>query len=774
MIHIDKFGIKNFRIFDDENGFQEELSSINLLTGPNNSGKSSVIKALQMIKNSVELNQTPFDLDFTKQEHLLGDINNVLHNKKNNRLTISLPFPLLGIQSISISLSFEVPSEANSYKAKLRQIEVIDGEDNTTMFLFKYRNATEEEKKDSEVKFKVEVEEYENLKQNKPDDKNIFSFSGYLFPPFENKLESIIEWEINQGKLIKYLKELLVFYKQYLDGGWQKEDLLKLDDKFKKDGFIPTVFIKSFKDKVDIEIWDKFIKEKSEKDDIIRGNEEIGERDFEPEEPYYPSFSVEYLFYYKSLEIIKNKLKWEDSEKENDWKYSVSQYIFESQWKILSEKLCSISYLTNIREENARIYNASSNTAFIKLLKEFDTSERPVKQFITKYLKSFEIGKKVNINHMPKYQLISVSITTLDNNKRELVDFGYGIKQLIIVLIQISVLAAKNIRMIEGYNEDGEYTYDYYEPSILLIEEPETNLHPKWQSLLADMFYEAYDKFNIQLVIETHSEYLIRRFQNLVAKNQIDREEIKIFYLRPSNNTTNTKKQIETINIEQDGTINYQAFDTGFFDESYNLEHSLLNIKFENQFQELKKSNDENENKIFELEQKIDDFTEKLDIQKYQAAIENRFDTTKLQSLSVRYLASGQLLLNTIDGNSDFSPCILQYGRTIEYELKQIFTAIGITDIKILMLGKFQGALEKFKTGTSVQSTYSSSVLSLLPTELNNRFNNPTNLKIELLNDIRETRNASGHSGQTKTKQEAIDYIDKVNDFLAKWISEMK
>jgi len=106
MIPIDKFGIKNFRIFDDENGFLEELSSINLLTGPNNSGKSSIIKALQMIKNSIELNQTPFDLDFTKQEHLLGDINNVLHNKENNKITISLPFPILGIQSISISLSF--------------------------------------------------------------------------------------------------------------------------------------------------------------------------------------------------------------------------------------------------------------------------------------------------------------------------------------------------------------------------------------------------------------------------------------------------------------------------------------------------------------------------------------------------------------------------------------------------------------------------------------------------------------------------------------------
>jgi len=370
--------------------------------------------------------------------------------------------------------------------------------------------------------------------------------------------------------------------------------------------------------------------------------------------------------------------------------------------------------------------------------------------------------------------LISVSITTWDNKKRELVDFGYGIKQLIIVLIQISVLAAKNIRMIEGYDDNGEYTYDYYEPSILLIEEPETNLHPKWQSLLADMFFEAYDKFNIQLVIETHSEYLIRKFQNLVAQKQIDGKKIKIFYLRTSNNTSETKKQIETLNIQQDGTINYQVFDSGFFDENYNLEFSLLNIKFDNQFQELKKSNDENENKISDLEQKIDDFTEKLDIQKYLTAINNRFDTTKLLPLSVRYLASGQLLLNTIDEISDFSPSIIQYGRTVEYELKQIFIAIGITDLRVLMLGKFQGALEKFKTGTSVQGTYSNSVLSILRAELNNRFNDPTALKIELLNEIREIRNASGHSGQTKTKQEAIDYIENVNDFLDKWISEKK
>lgn len=43
---IDKFGIRNFRVFDDEYGFFEEFFFINLLMGLNNLGKSLVIKVL--------------------------------------------------------------------------------------------------------------------------------------------------------------------------------------------------------------------------------------------------------------------------------------------------------------------------------------------------------------------------------------------------------------------------------------------------------------------------------------------------------------------------------------------------------------------------------------------------------------------------------------------------------------------------------------------------------------------------------------------------------
>lgn len=63
------FGIKNFRVFDETKGFFEDLASINLLTGTNSSGKSSLIKALQMLNNSVLKNNSLFILDFSNQNH---------------------------------------------------------------------------------------------------------------------------------------------------------------------------------------------------------------------------------------------------------------------------------------------------------------------------------------------------------------------------------------------------------------------------------------------------------------------------------------------------------------------------------------------------------------------------------------------------------------------------------------------------------------------------------------------------------------------------------
>lgn len=89
---------------------------------------------------------------------------------------------------------------------------------------------------------------------------------------------------------------------------------------------------------------------------------------------------------------------------------------------------------------------------------------------------------------------------------------------------------------------------------------------------------------------------------------------------------------------------------------------------------------------------------------------------------------------------------------------------------KKMNFAEMQWALEKFKKRSS-KITGGSRQLSA---QLINIFNNPNNLRIDLLNGLRETRISAAHPGYTKTKQEAFDYIQKSNDFLDRWITEKK
>jgi AAA15 family ATPase/GTPase len=775
---IDIIGLKNFRIFNDENGILEELSSINILTGANNSGKSSIIKALQMLKNSIKGDQFPFDLDLTEQGHLLGDFDNILFNKANRDILISLPFTFMGMTKIYISLLFRVPTASDTYKAKLRKIEIIDKEDDQLLFSFAYRDASEAEKEAYTEEFRVKWEEYDLKRKTREQGEPQTMFNpDYLFPPFEDPLVGYIEWSINLEKLKTYLKSLLEFYKAYLKNKRDRKFLEHADKWEGETSFIASFLIKSLKDELNPETWNDFIENGMGEETTLKGKEHVGENDLQAEDFFYAPPEIENVLYYTSLRILREKLNWKNSDKDENT-YSVLEECFKSSWKQLIQRISTVHYISTIKEENSRIYLGTSNSPFTNLLKDYNSLQLDHSNFfIRKYLEAFEIGREIKVDYELKYQLIKVLITTLEGSKRELVDFGYGIKQLILILMQISVLAEKNKSPREDYDDDGQQSFsDYYYPSLLVIEEPETNLHPKWQSLLAEMFAEANALFNIQMVIETHSEYLIRKFQTLVASEKIDGKAIKIFYLRGLPKVSAGKKQVETIEIQNDGSINYKAFDDGFFDEGENLEMSLLNFqrdRFLKEFEELKITQKEDEVKITELEAKIDSYINKLDINRYQQTIEQRFDTSKLSTHTSKYLISGQFMLNTIDSSSgDFSPVILQYGRSVENELKQIFLTVNPSES--WMFGNMQASMERFKNGSTTKRSCTPTEFAVLSCELTNQFYSPTSLRIDLLDTIRDTRNSAAHPGQTKTKQDALDYIQDVNDFLDKWIAEKK
>lgn len=75
-------------------------------------------------------------------------------------------------------------------------------------------------------------------------------------------------------------------------------------------------------------------------------------------------------------------------------------------------------------------------------------------------------------------------------------------------------------------------TLCYYAPegSTLLLEQPEIHLHPKVQAGLADVLVDAMKTRGIQIILESHSEHLLRRLQRRVAEEEIAPEEAAIYF----------------------------------------------------------------------------------------------------------------------------------------------------------------------------------------------------------------------------------------------------
>ena len=112
-------------------------------------------------------------------------------------------------------------------------------------------------------------------------------------------------------------------------------------------------------------------------------------------------------------------------------------------------------------------------------------------------------------------RLYEVKVKTSEfSTEVNLPDVGFGISQVLPVLVQC---------------------FSAPENSILLIEQPELHLHPKAQAGLANVLASVVRGFengrprNIQLIIETHSEHLLRRFQRLIAEDRVDSDQVACY-----------------------------------------------------------------------------------------------------------------------------------------------------------------------------------------------------------------------------------------------------
>ena len=91
------------------------------------------------------------------------------------------------------------------------------------------------------------------------------------------------------------------------------------------------------------------------------------------------------------------------------------------------------------------------------------------------------------------------------------------------------------------------------------------------------MFVEAYQKYNIHFIIETHSEYLIRKLQVMVADkgNALTPNDVSLNYVEKDEHGISTNRKID---ILEDGRLS-EPFGPGFYDEADGLAMELMEYK---------------------------------------------------------------------------------------------------------------------------------------------------------------------------------------------------
>jgi predicted ATPase len=68
------------------------------------------------------------------------------------------------------------------------------------------------------------------------------------------------------------------------------------------------------------------------------------------------------------------------------------------------------------------------------------------------------------------------------------------------------------------------------EGSTIILEQPEIHLHPSVQAGLADVLIDAMNKRKVQVLVESHSEHLLRRLQLRIAEEKLRPEDAALYF----------------------------------------------------------------------------------------------------------------------------------------------------------------------------------------------------------------------------------------------------
>ncbi len=526
------FSLKNFRSFGEE-GADFELAPITVLTGCNSAGKSSMAKALMLLSRMPNRGIISPALKLYSKDLGLGNYEKVFHKSATDNEIV------FAYKVWSNYLQEEVCVK-RFFKSK-KNDDLNDG------YLYKYTIEKAEGTvilEESTTRLGLEDEE-KNKKNTNSITQNFNAFSlasKYL------RLVEIVDLpkkeddEESQNKYAHYSQELTDIMSQIQECGIDVEiyNIGQLTD------------------------WYQWINERNKKIEEFRPfckTDEALDR-------YFPeSEIIEHYLDLVADEVFNPKFT-ENVEYTDSTSAAIRRTYSVEDGNKMSGALLDYNKSKTNDKEWSDVFAA-------------DTYYHKPGSFVNHWLEEF-LGKGSEVNTIGDDEGSIKVFIERNGEKRLLADEGYGITQLVSLLLLIdNSIKPANEKKPQTPWHDGKPDHKklYFEryPQVICVEEPEVHLHPKYQSLLAEMFVEAYQKYNIHFIIETHSEYLIRKLQVMVAdkENALSPNDVSLNYVEKDENGTSHNRQIK---IQEDGRLS-EPFGEGFYDEADSLAMELMKFK---------------------------------------------------------------------------------------------------------------------------------------------------------------------------------------------------
>ncbi len=508
------FGVENFRVFKDYEWF--DFAPLTILTGKNNSGKSSLIKAIRLFSNSIKQNNGLY-LDFYDSDLKLGSFDETRNRNNKDSDDILFSFKTI-LEDPDTSFYNECTFFSGYNKDGMHWFEVDVNDEALIEIHGKFDGSTFNYTR-SFIRLADEILDNEKLKKQ---------FNSISFHDF-NKIKSEIK------------------------------NFLERDNRMHTSN----------------DYWNKYILEQKSHplfnvtNAIKNALENISKQKNDRSGKHIPILE----------EILSQEIK--NSVEDSILKEPVSQYVnkndieFHSFPEDFFSNSLDIDIIESVRAEQSIIFKDSDNPRLADTFRNYEklTKDSQIegkntfevelprikREFINLWLREFGMTDNDSELHITRISGYGYNVSINKNGRdMHLTELGYGFTQLLPMIMKI--LMAKN--------------------NIIIIEEPEANLHPALQSLLADFFVDASELFNIQFIIETHSEYLIRKLQYLTAKtdNNLNPEDIVIYYFNHPTEVPKGERQIKQIKIQPDGSLT-DDFGAGFFDEADNIALDIFLLK---------------------------------------------------------------------------------------------------------------------------------------------------------------------------------------------------